>query len=168
MKRGQGRPEITVALIDGTVVLRHPDLVGAAIREIPGKLKGVCTRVEAIACTHGTWVAGILCARQGSVAPAICPGCGLLVRPIFKDEDSTSEAMSYAAPKELAGAVIDSVNAGARVINLGSALAQPSSKAESKLETALNYAARICVILSPPECKQWLVARREISRNWHG
>jgi hypothetical protein len=39
MKRGQGRPGITVALIDGSVVLHHPDLAGSTIRVIPGKLK---------------------------------------------------------------------------------------------------------------------------------
>ena len=67
MKRGQGDPEITVALIDGPVVLDHPDLAGSTIREIPGKLKGTCTLADSVACTHGTFVAGILSARRGSV-----------------------------------------------------------------------------------------------------
>jgi hypothetical protein len=83
MERSQGRPDFTVALIDGRVTLSHPDLAGATIREIPGKRKAVCTRAETIACLHGTLVAGILCARRGSVAPAICPGCTPLVRSDF-------------------------------------------------------------------------------------
>src|SRR5260370_21334045 len=69
MKRSQGRPEIMVALIDGPVALDHPDLAGATIREIPGNVKGTCTRAETMPRTHGTLVAGILRARRGSVAP---------------------------------------------------------------------------------------------------
>ena len=38
MKRGLGLPEFTIALIDGPVVLDHPDFEGWTIREIPGKL----------------------------------------------------------------------------------------------------------------------------------
>jgi hypothetical protein len=74
MKRGQGRPEIVVALIDGPVVLDHPDLAGATIREIPGKLKGTCRLAASVACTHGTFVAGVLS------APARLGGSGHLSR----------------------------------------------------------------------------------------
>ena len=146
MERSPGRPEVTVALIDGPVVLSHSDLAAANIREIPGKLKGVCTRAETMACTHGTLVAGILCARRGSVAPAICPGCTLLMRPIFAETDSANGRMPSATPQELAEAIVDSVDAGARVINLSAAQAQASLTAESKLEEVLNYAARRGVI----------------------
>jgi PatG C-terminal len=59
MERSEGRPEIKVALIDGPVTVDHPDLAGAHFREIPGKLKGTCTRVDSLACSHGTFVAGI-------------------------------------------------------------------------------------------------------------
>jgi subtilisin family serine protease len=165
MERGQGRPEITVALIDGPVVLRHPDLAGTAIREIPAKLKGACIRAETIACTHGTWVAGILCARRGSVAPAICPGCTLLVRPIFAETDSGNAHMPSATPEELAEAIIDSVNAGARVINLSSALAQSSPKAESRLDEVLNYAARSRVIIVAAAGNQGAMGSSAITRH---
>ncbi len=104
MKRGQGRPEIAVALIDGPVVLDHPDLAGSTIREIPGKLKGTCTRADTVACTHGTFVAGMLSARRGSVAPAICPGCTLLLRPIFAETVNGNGHMPSATPEELADA----------------------------------------------------------------
>src|SRR5215475_9456878 len=89
MSRSEGRPEIIVALIDGPVILTHPELACENIREIPGKRRGACTRAETVACTHGTFVAGILCARRGSVAPAICPGCTLLVCPIFSESSSS-------------------------------------------------------------------------------
>jgi hypothetical protein len=67
---------------------------------------------------HGTFVAGILCARRDSIAPAICPGCTLIVRPIFSEDKNGIGKMPSATPEEVAVAVIDTVLAGARVINL--------------------------------------------------
>ncbi len=146
MNRGQGRPEVMVALIDGPVVLDHPDLAGSTIREIPGKLKGTCTRADSVACTHGTFVAGVLSARRGSAAPAICPGCTLLLRPIFAETAKGNGQMPSATPEELAQALVDSVDAGARVINLSSALVRPSPKGETQLQEAFNHAVHRGVI----------------------
>jgi subtilisin family serine protease len=50
--------------------------------------------------------------------------------------------MPRAAPEELAEAIVSCVQAGARVLNMSAALAQPSSKAERELEQALDYATR--------------------------
>ncbi len=165
MERSQGRPEITVALIDGPVALNHPDLAGATIREIPGKLQGTCTRADTVACAHATFVTGILSARRGSVAPAICPGCTLLLRPIFAETPSGDRQMPSATPEDLAEAIIDSVNAGARVINLSSALIQPSPKGESALERALNYAAHSGAITVAAAGNQGTVGSSAITRH---
>src|SRR5438309_1481142 len=83
MERTSGRREIVIGLLDGPVTMTHPDLVSANLREIPGKQGGTSAQVSSAACLHGTFVAGILCAQRGSSAPAICPGCTLLMRPIF-------------------------------------------------------------------------------------
>ncbi|HEY5139030.1 MAG TPA: hypothetical protein VIJ25_06885 [Methylococcales bacterium] len=40
MQLTHGRPEIVVGLIDGAVAMKHPELVGANIREFAGKLRG--------------------------------------------------------------------------------------------------------------------------------
>ncbi|MGH9433149.1 MAG: S8 family serine peptidase [Terriglobia bacterium] len=165
MERTGGRPEITVALIDGPIAIGHPDLAHAAIRELPGKLKGRCARADTVACMHGTFVAGILSGRRGSVAPAICPGCTLMLRPIFAEAAEGNGQMPSATPEELAEAIIDSVNAGARVINLSSALIQPSPKGESKLEDALNYAARHGAITVAAAGNQGTVGSSAITRH---
>jgi subtilisin family serine protease len=55
--------------------------------------------------------------------------------------------MPSATSEELASAIIDTVNAGARLINLSAAVAQPSAKGERELEEALSYAARRNVIV---------------------
>jgi subtilisin family serine protease len=133
MQRTSGRPEMMIGLIDGPVVINHPDLAGGQIREIAGDTSGICTRANSTACVHGTFVAGVLCAKRSSAAPAICPNCTLLIRPIFTETASGSEQMPSATPQELTAAIIECVEAGARVINLSLALAQPSTKGEREL-----------------------------------
>lgn len=92
-KLTSGRPEMVVGLIDGPVVMDHPDLKREQIREIPGRLSGTCAQAGSLACMHGTFVAGILCAKRGSAAPAICPNCALLVRPIFAETAAANGEM---------------------------------------------------------------------------
>ena len=165
MERSQGSPGIAVALVDGPVAQDHPDLAGASIRELPGKTKGACSLADSVACTHGTFVAGILFARRGSAAPAICPGCTLLLRPIFAEAANRDGDMPSATSDELAEAIIDSVNAGARVVNLSSALVRPSAKGESKLEEALNHAAHRGVITVAAAGNQGTVGGSAITRH---
>jgi subtilisin family serine protease len=147
MERGQGRPEIIIGLIDGPVILDHPDLAAGHIREMPGKLGSACARSDSAACQHGTFVAGILCARRGSPAPAICPGCTLLVRPIFSETTPANGEMPSAKPEQLAEAILDCLHGGAHVLNISAAIAQPSSKSERALGQALDEAARRGVIV---------------------
>ena len=118
IERTTGRPEIVIGLIDGPVVIDHPDFVGVNIRGVHGK----CALPNSIACRHGTFVAGILSARRGSVAPAICPSCALLVCPIFSETPSANELIPSATPEELAAAIIKCVDSGARLLNLSAAL----------------------------------------------
>jgi subtilisin family serine protease len=84
MERGSGRPEIKVGLIDGPIAIDHPDLRGENIVAMPG-VNGACSKPTSLACLHGTFVAGILHAKRGSPAPAICPDCTLLLRPILPE-----------------------------------------------------------------------------------
>jgi hypothetical protein len=85
LERTRGRPEIAIGLIDGPIVKDHPDFNGQNIRELPGVTAVGCSQLNSVACQHGTFVAGMLLARRSSAAPAICPGCSLVVRPIFSE-----------------------------------------------------------------------------------
>lgn len=163
MQRGLGRPEIVICLIDGPVFMSHPDLEAPNIREVSGKQAGACSRATSVACTHGTFVAGVLCARRSSNAPAICPGCTLLVRPIFSETASANGAMPSATADELAAAVVDAVNARARVINLSAALIRASSIGEQKLQDALNYATARGVITVAAAGNQGMVGGSAIT-----
>src|SRR5947209_4078125 len=141
MERTSGQPEMMVGLLDGPVATNHPDLESAQIREIPGRIRGACTQTKSVACLHGTFVAGILCAKRGSDAPAICPNCTLLVRSIFVETASgKGRVPSSATLEELGAAIIDSIEAGAQILNLSVDLLQPSSTGQRELEGAVDYA----------------------------
>jgi subtilisin family serine protease len=165
MARTSGRAEIKIGLIDGPVALDHPDLAAQNIHQVLGKSSGVCSTASSLACLHGTFVAGMLMAKRGSVAPAICPGCTLLVRPIFAETASANWDMPSAKPEELASAIVDTVNAGARVINLSAAVVQASAKGEREMEEALNYAVRRNVLVVVAAGNQGTVGSSVITRH---
>jgi subtilisin family serine protease len=147
MELSAGMSDIMVGLIDGPVAVNHPDLAGTNIREVPGGV-AACSQATSTACLHGTFVAGILSARRGSTAPAICPDCTLLVRPVFA-EAATGELESPSAePEELAAAIFECMEAGARVINLSLALMPSSRQATPALLRAIDYAAQRGVIIA--------------------
>ena len=166
MQGGSGIRDITVAVIDGPVALSHPDLREAITREVPGKIRTECTNTDSQACRHGTLVAGILCARRGSAAQAICPGCTLLIRPIFGETVGAADGyMPQAAPEELAEAIAKCVDAGAWIINLSAALGRPSPHDRVRLKEALDYAARRAVIIVAAAGNQGTVGSSAITRH---
>jgi subtilisin family serine protease len=147
MARTSGRSDVSIGLIDGPVALDHPDLIVENIREVPGQLPTACTDAGNAACAHGTFIAGILLARRMSVAPAVCPKCSLLVRSIFSEVPADGEQMPSASAEELAGAIVEVIDAGARVINLSVALQGPSPRGGRSLQEALDFALRRGVIV---------------------
>src|SRR5262245_22858661 len=147
MSRNSGSPQVVVGLIDGPVFTGHSGVAGQYLREIPSNGSGACNHANSTACLHGTFVAGMLSAKRSSAAPAICPNCTLLVRPIFTDATSAQERVPSATPEQLATAIVECIQEGARVINLSLALAQPSTQGERLLEEALDQAARSGVIV---------------------
>jgi subtilisin family serine protease len=165
MQRTSGRPEIKVGLLDGPVATNHPDLAGQTIREVPGAVRGTCARASSAACMHGTFVAGILSAKQGAPAPAICPGCTLLVRPVFSESTLLNGRLPSATPTELAAAILASIEAGARVLNLSVALEQPSASGQRELEEALNHAGARGVIVVAAAGNQATVGSSIITRH---
>jgi len=136
-----GSPDMTVGMIDGPVDTGHPDFLAASAHQISAEKSASCQASSSPACAHGTMVAGVLFARRTSAAPAICPNCSLLVRPIFAEQDSPAGESPSATPEELSEAIVETVNAGARVINLSSGISRPREKGRELLNRALNFAA---------------------------
>lgn len=165
MQRTIGIPQIVVGLIDGPVAMNLPHFAGRAVRELPGERGGFCSHASSAACMHGTYVAGILAATRGSMAPGICPGCTLLVRSIFAEMVDTAGDVPCATPKDLAVAILDAVKAGARVLNISTSLIQRSLRSEFELEEALSYAARRDVIAVAAAGNQGLVGSSTLSQH---
>jgi subtilisin family serine protease len=165
MERTSGSLDVKIGLIDGPVSSRHPDLAGEHLREITGKHAGTCAQAGSAACLHGTFIAGILSAKRNSSAPSICPACTLLIRPIFAEATSGREQMPSATPRELAAAIIECIDAGARVINLSLALVQPSVKGEQALHEALDHALKRGVIVVAAAGNQGTLGSSAITRH---
>ena len=160
-----GSEDIVIALLDGPVVLDHPDLLSERIRDIPGGVGGRCSQASSSACQHGTFVAGILSARRCSVAPAICPGCSLLVRPIFPEKTAEGELLPRATAQQLAAAIGDCIAAGARVLNLSAAMSPSSTRDERELRDVLDHAARRGVLMVAAAGNQGTLGSSAITRH---
>lgn len=165
MKLGEGSTEVAIGLLDGPVATDHPDLAGTSIRRISKAMGSKCSQVSSAACRHGTFVAGILSARRGSAAPAICPGCTLLVRPIFQETNRDERTMPSVTPEEVARAIIEAVDAGARVLNLSAAFDQPSTRSERQLKEALDHAAMRGTIVVAAAGNQGTLGSSAITRH---
>jgi subtilisin family serine protease len=68
-------------------------------------------------------------------------------------------------PLELAVAIIECIDAGARVINLSLGLAQPSTRGEQAIEEALNQAVRRGVIVVAAAGNQGTIGSTAITRH---
>ncbi|REE97250.1 S8 family serine peptidase [Thermomonospora umbrina] len=131
---GQGAPAITVGLLDGPVAAGHGGFAEGALRAMPGHT--LATDVTGSpAQRHGTMVAGVLAARRGGAAPGLCPGCPVLVRPVFDDGQAITDA------RRLADGIVELVAAGARIINISAAFPVPGLLADTVLTPALDHAA---------------------------
>ncbi|MFG6299617.1 S8 family serine peptidase, partial [Streptomyces rochei] len=69
-----------------------------------------------VAATHATSVAGVLVAGRQSGALAICPGVTLVTRSVFRS--AGARAAGTTTWMELADALREIVDAGARIVNM--------------------------------------------------
>ena len=151
MEISNGRPHVTIGIIDGPVDLTHPAFSKSNIRTTRTHQYNVCKNAGSTACMHGTFVTGILCAKRGLSAPAICPGCQIILHPIFKEENKCSatncRSFPVATPKELANAIIETVDAGAKIINLSLGLSSSSLAVYQSIQNAYDYALMKNVVI---------------------
>jgi subtilisin family serine protease len=138
MDQTQGHADVLVALIDGPVA---PGII-PTLREPPNNSsKATPSLLSNPACEHGTLVAAMLAAPRGSPATAICPGCTLLVQPIFPKTMEGLPRIPSTTADVLAEAIIATIHAGARIINLSLSLTS-SIRGERDLQLALDFAAQ--------------------------
>jgi subtilisin family serine protease len=156
MEVSSGRPDILIGLIDGPIDLEHPAFHQSRIRTVRESQSVACKNSSSISCSHGTFVAGILCAKRTLSAPAICPSCEIILNPIFsedsknKDNNNKKEDEGFfpsTNPEELAVAIIETIDAGAQIINLSLGLSTSSLTIYDRLQEAYDYALRKGVII---------------------
>jgi subtilisin family serine protease len=166
MERTSGRSDVCVGLIDGPVAANQDGLAVDRIRAVSDAVPGTCADAAAgPACIHGTFVVGILAARRNSAVPGICPDCTFLVRPIFEDTRPGNEELPDASPEDLAAAVLETVEAGARIINVSAAFAGQSWGNHTGLTAALDYAAARDVAVVAAAGNQGTLASSVITRH---
>jgi subtilisin family serine protease len=155
-----GSPDIVIGLIDGLVAVDHPDLAGAHIRQVGPGLSTAWPKTGDERFTHGTSIAGILVARRGADVVSICPRCQVLSRPLF-----TERTPLTATPTELSTAIVETVAAGARILNLSLALTEPWFRDEPDLEQALDWASRRDVVIVAAAGNQLAIASSILTRH---
>ena len=188
MQQTAGSERLTIALIDGPVDISHPDLAGARFIDgnagqprqpahdpMRGPMRdstrdsmrdstpGIANHPPAY--LHGTFIAGMLVARRGSAAPAICPACPLLVRPIFTTYSDAGTGLPTASAEGLAEAINASIDAGASIINLSLAMARPSPQDVVALDASLDRALQRNVIVVAAAGNQGAVVSSAITRH---
>lgn len=151
MNIASGIPEVVIGMIDGPVYLNHPALERSKIKTVKDSQLVACKTADSIACQHGTFVAGILCAKRGLSAPAICPNCKVILYPIFSEEHLNAKGASAAIPRttpeELSKSIIQTIDAGAKIINLSLGLTSSSLTRYQELGDAYDYALKKGVIV---------------------
>ena len=143
MEATSGNPAIVIGVIDGPVDLSHPDFQGT---ELAATSTARCETIDSLACRHGTFVAGMLSAQRGANAPALSPACRFFYRPIFC-EDTPGTVCPEVTPHELAEAMRETLQAGARIINLSLGLDAPRLLATPELYSVFDDAFRRGVLL---------------------
>jgi hypothetical protein len=122
-----------VAVIDGPY---DAAALAGVLANVPVTLAdGSCDVSPNSACDHGTFIVGLLGARQDTLIPGMCPDCRLLHIPLFADAISPSASVD-----ELATAIAKAVSAGARLINLSLAILGAESEVNRRLAAALDFA----------------------------
>jgi subtilisin family serine protease len=165
MAASEGDGGIVVALIDGPVAVEHSSLAADRIRSLTGDGVG-CPTPGGSACGHGTFVAGILNAKRDSSTPGICPGCTLLLRPIFGDAAAAEGwDLPSASGEQLASAILEVIEAGARVINLSVGVMAAPLRAERAIAEALQEAARRGAVVVAAAGNQGTVGGTAITRH---
>jgi subtilisin family serine protease len=144
---GRSGATIAVGVIDGPVDLAHPALAGVSARAVREDRVGACRDLESQACSHGTGILGILAGERSAGLPGICRSSDFLLYPIFGEPSRERGGSASATPGELARAILETVDAGARIINLSLGMVPTDTTPYRELEKACDHAARSGVIL---------------------
>ena len=83
MDISSGTPNVIIGLIDGPVDFNHPAFKGSKISAVKESQIAACENASSIACRHGTFIAGILCAKRGIICSCNMSRLYIAITPNF-------------------------------------------------------------------------------------
>jgi hypothetical protein len=138
----EGSQSVTVGLLDGPVATGHPGFAAGVFAGGTGPAAGgTGPAANSPTARHGTAVAGVLVASRDSGGPGICPGCRVVVCPVFG-----GSGPGVARPTDVAAGLVACLRAGARLINISAAFVA-DAPVDHDLRQALDLAARRGVLV---------------------
>ncbi|MGA5418461.1 S8 family serine peptidase [Streptomyces pseudogriseolus] len=161
----EGSRQVAVGLLDGPVPQEHHELATENMRRASGLMRPQSVTTVGAASRHGTFTAGILAGRRGGAAPAICPNCTLLICPIFADTTAQDRSPLGTTVEELASALLECIDAGARIINLSVGSTYPSTTQQLRLHAVLNHAAERGVLVVAAAGNQGTLGSSTLTRH---
>jgi Subtilase family/PatG C-terminal len=96
---------------------------------------GSCRSDANGACSHGTFIMGVIGARRDAPIPGLCPECQLVHVQLFVDEEAPRASIA-----RLADTITVAVGAGAKLINLSLAIQGEDAAGDPALARALDRA----------------------------
>jgi hypothetical protein len=132
------RSAAPVAVIDGPY---DEIALEGILASLPLKLGFAGCPADA-ACSHGTFVMGLLGARRDALIPGLCPECPLIHVPLFVNEQAQDASVD-----ELANSIALAVAAGAKLINLSLAILRDDTESHLGLAAVLDRAEATGVVV---------------------
>ncbi len=143
--RTEGDPNLTIGIIDGPVDSSHPNFSQTKMRSVTNESS--CLLKSSVACRHGTFITGVLGSKRETDTPGLVPGCNFVLNPIFCENEVSGNACPEITPRELAQALMNVIQAGAKIVNLSMGLASSAIQSHPDLEESFDYAFRKGVIV---------------------
>jgi subtilisin family serine protease len=153
MRLTEGSKNISIGIIDGPVDLEHPALKNSKIRTVSGSQLESCKKSTSLACMHGTFISAILVGARNTESMGICPKCEIILRPIFNEDwrqennNDNIDHIPTSTPEELSNAIVEVVDAGAKLINLSIGISDSSIVLYESLHQAYEYALQKNVLI---------------------
>jgi subtilisin family serine protease len=137
LERSHGAATVRIAVVDGPVSRAAEQQFTRDVRRLGSP--AVHAAIGA-ARDHGTFVTSLLAATRSAPVPGICPGCTIMLRPVFDDRHGGRQVRAATA-HGLAEAIGDALDARAHVINLSLAVTHSHPAGERELLDVLDLAA---------------------------
>ena len=127
-----GDPAICIAMLDGTVDLSHPALVGAQLTQHDALGRAGEANIQGR--EHGTHIASIIFGRHEGPVKGVAPHCSGIIIPIYHDPGGGIACSQM----DLAKAINEAVRLGAHIINISGGELSRNGSTENELRLAIR------------------------------